>query len=369
MHLRSLRLTNFKNYADVQLELTEKINVFVGTNGSGKTNLLDAIHYLSLTKSAFTPSDNYAIRHGEKFFSIKGEFLIHASANEVFCGVQAGLRKVVRESGTEYTKLSDHIGRFPVILIAPDDTALVKEGSELRRRFFDSIISQLDRGYLEALIEYSHALKQRNSLLKMFAETNTFDSVALDTYDAALQGSGKVIFGKRVEFVQAYRPIFVKYYRLIVENEPADLGYSTDLTDTPFEAGLRKNRERDLHLQRTNFGIHRDDYVFTLGSGDLKRLGSQGQQKSFIIGLKLAQFDILKDRKGIKPILLLDDIFDKLDDNRIGKLLAMIQNDFFGQLFITDARPDRTAALLHDINVSASFYIVKDGVISKNTDL
>jgi DNA replication and repair protein RecF len=366
MHLKYLQLINFKNYADVQLDLSPRINVMVGTNGSGKTNLLDAIHYLSLTKSAFTSTDNYAIRHGEKFFSVKGIFNSGSSSNEVLCTVQAGAKKIVRDGVKEYQKLSEHIGRFPVIMIAPDDTALVKEGSEDRRRFFDSIIAQLDRTYLEALIDYNHGLKQRNGLLRLFAETNSFDALALDSYDAVMIRHGELIHQKRAQFVDAYRPVFKKFYRFIVENEQADVEYDSDLKKGNFLAGLQKSRERDIYLQRSNFGIHRDDYLFSLGNGELKRLGSQGQQKSFIIALKLSQFEIIKDRKGIRPILLLDDIFDKLDDERIAKLLQMIREDLFGQLFITDARPDRTSSLLDEIKVKANFYTVANGLVVKN---
>jgi DNA replication and repair protein RecF len=366
MQLKSLQLVNFKNYAEAYLEFSPKINVLVGSNGSGKTNLLDAIHYLSLTRSAFTMSDNFSVRHGEKFFSIKGVFSSGGSSAEVFCAVQPGSKKIVREGVNEYQKLSDHVGKYPVVLIAPDDTGLVKEGSEERRRFFDSMIAQLDRGYLEALIEYNHILRQRNSLLKMFAETNSFDAVALESYDHAMAQRGNLLFQKREEFIASFIPVFRNYYNFIVADEKADLFYQSELKNVGFQEGLLQNRQRDLYLQRSNFGIHRDDYVFNLGDHDLKKLGSQGQQKSFIIGLKLAQFELIKVRKGIKPILLLDDIFDKLDDNRIGKLLQMIKNDAFGQLFITDARPDRTSGLLQEIHVPANVYNVNGGVIEKD---
>jgi len=366
MHLKSLQLINFKNYKEVQLDLSPKINVLVGSNGSGKTNLLDAIHYLSLTKSAFTSGDNFSIRHGEKFFSIKGLFCSDSSQNEVLCSVQPGAKKIVRDGVKEYSRLSEHIGRFPVILIAPDDTALVREGSEERRRFFDSMIAQLDRNYLESLIEYNHILKQRNSLLKLFAETNTLDTIALDSYDSMLIRPGEALFKKRLEFLENYRPVFKRFYRFVAENEAVDVAYDSDLKKVSFAAGLQKNREKDLYMQRSNFGIHRDDFVFTLGEGDLKRFGSQGQQKSFIIALKLSQFEMIKVKNGICPILLLDDIFDKLDDQRIGKLLQMIRDDVFEQLFITDARPDRTSSLLDEIGVKASFYTVAAGIIKKD---
>lgn len=340
------------------------INILVGKNGSGKTNFLDAINFLSLTKSAFSSTDQSAISIGEKSFSIKGCFSVSNRQTEVFCSVQAGAKKVLREGANEYQKLSDHIGKFPVVMIAPDDTELVKEGSEERRKFFDSIISQLDRGYLETLIRYMYALRQRNSLLKMFAETNSFDAIALESYNNVLMECGALIFKKRLQFIEQFSPYFRKFYRFIAENEPAEIEYESDLKETDFKDGLAESQSKDLLLQRTSFGIHRDDYFFSLNDSDLKKMGSQGQQKSFIISLKLAQFDLIKEIKKTRPILLLDDIFDKLDDFRIARLLELINNSELGQLFITDARPDRTVALLEQINVTARVFKAGNGTIT-----
>jgi DNA replication and repair protein RecF len=362
MWLQSLQLINFKNYGDIKLDLSSRINVLVGKNGSGKTNLLDAIHYLSLTKSAFS-SDQHAIKKGEDFFTIKGQFKVENNFSDLFCSLQTGAKKIVRDGVNEYQKLSEHIGKYPVVLIAPDDTDLVKEGSEERRKFFDSIISQLDRHYLEALIEYTYGLKQRNSLLKMFAEQNRVDNTALESYDHVLIRAGNIIFNKRKAFIDEFKPVFQQFYSFLVADEAVGLEYKSDLSTQSMQTGLDNNRQRDLFLQRTNFGIHRDDFQFILGDGDLKRLGSQGQKKSFIIALKLAQFQILKNHKGFKPLLLLDDIFDKLDDFRISKLLELIQKDELGQLFITDARPDRTRDLLHSIDAKATIFKVNNGVI------
>lgn len=364
MHLQTIQLINFKNYVDVKVDLSEKINVLVGNNGCGKTNFLDAIHYLSMTKGAFFGSDLFTIRHSEKFFSVKGLFQTGKSTTELLVVVQSGVKKIIKENGSEIQKLSDHIGRYPVVLIAPDDTGLVKEGSEARRKFFDSIISQLDHIYLENLIRYNQAMKQRNSLLKMFAESGTVDPIVLDSYDAVLVETGKYLFRRRENFIEEFIPAFTRFYTYIVANESVTLSYESEVKNVSLAEGLQRNRQRDLHLQRTNFGLHRDDYQFTLSGGDLKRLGSQGQQKSFIIALKLAQFEILKTRKSVKPILLLDDIFDKLDDHRIEKLLELIKNDEFGQLFITDARPGRTTAFLRKIQSPASIFEVKNGTIT-----
>jgi DNA replication and repair protein RecF len=364
MYIQKLQLLNFKNYEEIVLDFTGKVNVLIGRNGSGKTNLLDAIYYLSFTKSAFASSDLHCIRKGENFFMVKASFQKNEAMFEISSAVQSGQKKMFREGVNEYQKLSDHIGKFPVIMIAPDDVDIIKEGSEARRRFFDSAISQLNKQYLNDLIVYSNALKQRNSLLKMFAESGRPDWLAIESYDRLLIKHGSAIFLQRTRFCDEFLPVFRKYFNYLVSDvEVSSLAYESELKDHDFEESLVKSRSRDLVMQRTNFGIHRDDYIFSLGDGDLKRLGSQGQQKSFIIALKLAQFEMLEQYNHFKPILLLDDIFDKLDDQRIIKLLDLIRTDL-GQLFITDARPDRTRDLLRAVGVEATMLLVEEGKIS-----
>lgn len=365
MQLETLQLINFKNYAEAKVNFSSKINVLVGKNGSGKTNLLDAIYYLALTKSAVSATDAFCIRHGQIHFFLKGSFRRGQDLMEVTAAFQTGMRKIFKEGVNEYQKLSDHIGKYPVVLIAPDDADIVKEGSEARRKFFDSIISQIDREYLEELIQYQQALRQRNGLLRMFGETSTYDPLALEVFDDLLARLGTFLHKRRNAFVSDFKSVFERYYHLLVEDEEAAVLYNSELTNADYLAGLRNSRQRDLALQRTCFGIHRDDYLFTLGPGDLKRLGSQGQQKSFIIALKLAQFEILRRHMGFRPLLLLDDVFDKLDDFRIEKLLGLIKNDDLGQLFITDARPDRTVALLRHIEVSSAVFKVEDGILKE----
>jgi DNA replication and repair protein RecF len=361
MHLKRLQLINFKNYAEVEAEFSPRVNVLVGKNGSGKTNLLDAIYFLSLTKSAFAAADNHCVKSGENYFMVKGSFEnIKGGVTEVVGAIQSGSKKSFREAGLEYQKLGDHIGKYPVVLISPDDTDLIKESGESRRKFFDSIISQLDHAYLENLIQYNYALRQRNSLLKIFQDNQSFDAVALESYDRLLIRYGELIYRRRVEFVNEFVPVFRKYYSFIVADEPVDLIYASLLGETTFADGLAHSLRRDQFTQRTHFGIHRDDYQFKLGDGDLKRLGSQGQQKSFVIALKLAQHEIMEKNKGFKPVLLLDDIFDKLDDFRIAKLMELIRDDHH-QIFITDARPDRTNFLLQGIGVKASMFQVEAG--------
>lgn len=363
MRLEKLQLLNYKNYRHVDLTVSSRINVLVGKNGSGKTNLLDAIYYLAFTKSAFS-TDPYCIRQDENYFMVKGSFRIGSVTNEITTSLQAGAKKIFREGANDYQRLSEHIGKYPVILVAPGDVDLVNEGSEARRKFFDSIISQLDSQYLNDLIQYNHALRQRNSLLKMFNDRGPADWIAVESYDHVLARLGTSIFKKRQEFVKEFLPVFRGFYQFIVEeHEITDLEYCSELTGRDFMEGLSGSRQKDMILQRTSFGIHRDDFRFYLGLGDIRRLGSQGQQKSFVIALKLAEFEILKRHKGYKPILLLDDIFDKLDDFRIARLLTLIKTEL-GQLFITDARPDRTRVLLDQVQAEAFSFFIDKGEVS-----
>lgn len=369
MRLEKLILLNFKNYEEVNLNFPYRINVLVGKNGSGKTNLLDSIFYLSFTRSAFSTLDQHCILTGKNFFVLKGEFSHDETRTEISSSVQIGSKKVFREGLYEYQKLSEHIGKYPVILIAPDDVDLIKEGGEGRRKFFDSIISQLDGKYLENLLAYNHILKQRNGYLKLSSERGSIDWVAVESYDHTLVKHGVQIFERRKQFIEEFIPYFKKYYKFIVdESEEATLNFQSELFDRDFYAGLMASRQRDVVLQRTTFGIHRDDFQFILKGGELKRFGSQGQQKSFVIALKLAQFEMAEKYKGTKPILLLDDIFDKLDDFRIAKLLALIKSEL-GQLFITDARPDRTKSLLDQIHVEAFIFTIEDGKVREYGEL
>lgn len=364
MHLETLHLINFKSYLEVNLHFSTRINVFVGKNGSGKTNLLDAIYYLGFTKSAFSSSDQQCISLGQSSLFARGTFKNGSNVNQVATSIQTGSRKIFKENGEEYQKLSEHIGKYPIVIIAPDDIELVREGSEVRRKFFDGILSQLDKIYLENLMRYNQALKLRNGLLRMYAERGTdVDWAAVESYDRILEGLGTSIFVRRSENVREFLPVFEKYYRFLVDNaEQAGIAYVSELTQTEFGTGLLGNRRKDAILQRTCFGIHRDDYEFTLQSEALKKFGSQGQQKSFVIAMKLAQFEILERHKGFKPILLLDDIFDKLDDFRIARLLELIKSDF-GQLFITDARPERTTGLLKHIEVPSTIFTITEGKV------
>lgn len=361
MTIDHLHVLNFKNYAEATLTFSPALNVLVGKNGSGKTNLLDAIYFLSFTKGAISSSDQHYIKEGEVQLVVRGSFTIRNKTHDLSTALQSGQKKIFREDAVEYTKLSEHIGKYPVVLVVPDDVDLVKEGSEARRKFFDSLISQLDKVYLENLMHYNHCLKQRNSLLKMFAESGKQDWAMIESYDEVIIPLGNSIFSKREIFLNEFLNEFQKYYRLLVTDEIVDLTYSSNLKTQDYRAGLIQTRAKDLGLQRTSFGIHRDDFIFSLGNGDLKRLGSQGQQKSFVLAMKLAQLEIIKNNKGFYPVLLLDDVFDKLDSERIQRLLQLLPT--FGQIFLTDARPDRTLHLLESVNLSKKIFKVEQGEI------
>lgn len=363
MFLQELRLFNFKNYAEANLKFDQSLTCFLGDNGSGKTNLLDAMHYLSSTKSAINPSDVQNIKLGESQFMIKGSFSINGKVKEVICSFQQGQKKIIREDGQDCIKFSEHVGKYPVVLVAPQDIELIWDGSEVRRKFFDSLLSQIDHGYLESLIVYSAFLKQRNSALKMFAERGQTDHDLLAGYDQKIIPSAKSIFAKRKGFIQEFIPAFRKHYQNLSDSktEEMDIQYRSDLEGLDFGELLRNNLQRDLVLQRTTNGIHRDDFLFLLNGNEVKRYGSQGQQKSFLIALKLAEFQVIAEKKKFKPLLLLDDIFDKLDDKRINKILKLVTEGMFGQLFITDARPDRCKEILNEMNLKAGIVSIENG--------
>jgi len=366
MLLTRLSLFNFKNYEEAQLEFQGDIQYFVGKNGSGKTNLLDAIHYLSFTKSAINSTDNHHIRTGQNQFLIKGEFAKGSNHHQVVCSFQQGMKKVIREDEVECAKLSTHIGKYPVVLVAPNDIELIWDGSELRRKFFDSLLSQIDKNYLENLILYFQYLKQRNSLLKLFAERGSIDRDILEAYDQKMIPAGDYIYKKRRAFMVEFLPEFHKHYQFLSgSKEEPQIHYRTELDEAGFKELLTKNLQRDVMIQRTNSGIHRDDFLFSLNGFELKKYGSQGQQKSFLVALKLAEFQTISRYKGLKPLLLLDDIFDKLDDERINKLMTLVADKTFGQLFITDARAGRSKDVLSQLGVSTALFEVRSGTLSK----
>ena len=365
MYLENISLTHFKNYRHCELHFSRYINCIMGPNGSGKTNLLDAIHYLSLTKSALNSVDQQNIQHDEEFFSIRGTFNLQGKNHSIQCSCKSGSKKVVQKDKKPYSKLSEHIGSFPLVLISPLDMDILREGSMTRRKFMDGIIAQIDSHYLQSLLRYQRLLSQRNQLLKSFALKHQFDAQLIESYDEPMLQLMKIIFDRRSQFLNQYVPVFKKHYASLSEStEEVDLTYKSDLFAADFREKFLKNHKRDLILQRTDLGTHKDDLNCQIGRYTIRKFGSQGQQKSFVIALKLAQFELLQEEKGIKPILLLDDIFDKLDDLRIEKLIDMVSGQTFGQLFITDARPERTARILENLHCEISKFLVNNGEVT-----
>lgn len=344
MHLQKLSLVNYKNITSELFDFDAKINCFIGNNGVGKTNVLDAIYYLSYTKSYFNAVATQNIKHGEDFFIIEGDYLLENERLEkIVCSLKKGTKKVVKRNGKAYDKFSDHIGNFPLVIISPSDRDLIIEGSETRRKFMDGVISQQDRAYLQNLVNYNKVLTQRNALLKYFAANRTFDALNLSVYNDQLSELSAYIYEKRVWFLKEFAPIFNECYQEISNsNEEVKLIYKTQLDDAPLLGLFEQNLPKDRVLQYTSVGIHRDDLQFELNGYPIKKFGSQGQQKSYLIALKLAQFEFMKQITGKKPILLFDDVFDKLDEDRVTQVINLVNKDQFGQIFITDTHGDRT---------------------------
>lgn len=357
MYLKSLDLIQFKNHEKHHLDFSAQLNCFVGLNGSGKTNILDAIHYLSLTKSAVQSSDSLNVQHEQDFFAIKGQFELSDKPIEVRCTFELGKKKLIYQNGKALDKTSEHVGLIPLVLIAPDDTELIKGGSDGRRKFFDGLISQLDHGYLDKLIRYHHFLKQRNALLKKFAETGRRDLTLLESYDQELIGLSKYLAVRRSELLQELAPLLQRDYEEISQGqEKVTISYETEALREDFDSYFLSLRKKDLITKNSNAGIHKDDFNFQIGDHPIRKIGSQGQQKSFIIALKLGQFQIFEKSRGEKPLLLLDDIFDKLDDLRIAQLMQLISKHTFGQIFLTDARPERSKKILGELNAELRFF-------------
>jgi DNA replication and repair protein RecF len=365
MYLKNLSLVNFKNYDEASISFSDGANAFTGNNGAGKTNLLDAIHYLSLCKSYFNPIDSQQIKQDRDLFMIQGTFEKNESDEVISCGIKKNQKKQFKRNKKEYQRLADHIGLFPLVMISPNDTSLILEGSEERRKFIDNVISQTDANYLDELIFYNKNLQNRNALLKQIAETGKYDPTLLEIFDEQLIRAGNKIFEKRKLFMESFITIFNEHYKYLTEDaELVELVYESLLFTDSFDKLLKKSLEKDRILQRTNVGIHKDELVFQIFGMPLKKFGSQGQQKSFLIALKLAKYSFLYQQKGFKPLLLLDDIFDKLDDLRITKLMKMVSEDDFGQIFITDTNAERVKDVFQNIGVDLKLFQINKSVIS-----
>lgn len=370
MHLYQLHLQNFKNYSLENISFQGKITSLVGDNGAGKTNILDAIHYLSFCKSYFNVVDKDNITHGEEQFSITGKYRgsKESSGDTVACVVRKNHRKVFKVNGKEPDKLADHIGKIPAVIVSPYDNGLIDGGSDERRRYTDMVISQYDKVYLDDLIAYNRALLQRNVLLKQMAGNMRFDQLLLDPWNEQLVLYGSRIYERRKKFVDEFIPVFSGLYsHLSNDLEQSGIEYISQLhTQNDLMKLLQQSVEKDRMVKHTTAGIHKDDLQFTLGGVAVKRFGSQGQQKSFILALKLSQFTFLHRLLMIKPLLLLDDIFDKLDRKRIERLMELVSNDNYGQIIITDTNAQRIETIFSSIQAETDIITIVNGKVSRD---
>ncbi|WP_343768870.1 DNA replication/repair protein RecF [Gangjinia marincola] len=358
MFLKRLSLIQYKNLASTSFEFDQKINCLVGNNGVGKTNVLDSIYHLAFGKSYFNPITGQNIMHDTEFFVLDGVFEKEERDEKVIVSAKRGQKKIIKRNGKEYDKLSDHVGFIPLVIISPADRDLIIEGSDTRRKFLNNVISQSDKDYLNQVITYTKILSQRNSLLKYFAANKTFDRDTLSIYNDQMIDLGNKIHQKREHFLKKFTPIFKSRYESISSgSEEVNLTYKSQLNEESLEHLFEQNLQKDMAMQYTSIGVHKDDLVMFINDYPVKKFGSQGQQKSFLIALKLAQYDFIKEQSGVNPILLLDDIFDKLDEHRVAKIVDLVTTDQLGQLFISDTHAERTERVVKE--TSQSYHIFK----------
>ena len=346
MILEKLTILNYKNIGEVTLDFSPKVNCFIGHNGVGKTNVLDAIHYLSFCRSSISNTDSQVIRHGEEFFMLEGRYATDEGEPEiVYCGMKRGTKKHFKRNGKEYRRLSEHIGLIPIVMVAPADNMIIDGQSEERRRLMDMVISQFDHAYIDHLSRYTKALQQRNSLLRQDEEP---DASLLDVLEEQMGYEGECVFAAREAFVNELIPVFQRYYEAISGGrEEVGISYESHCRRGPLCEVIRRDRFKDRAVGYSLHGVHRDDLLFTLGSHQMKREGSQGQNKTFAVALKLAQFDFLKRTASrTTPLLLLDDIFDKLDSDRVERIVEIVSSSSFGQIFVTDTNRDHLDKIL-----------------------
>jgi DNA replication and repair protein RecF len=364
LHLNQLSLVQFKNLGEVNLTLSDKVNCFVGDNGAGKTNILDAIYYLSFCKSYFNPVDSQNIQHDSAFFMVQGEYEKDKKNEQIYCGIKKGQKKLFKRNKKEYDRLSDHIGLIPLVMITPYDVELIYEGSETRRKFLDGIISQYNKHYLEHILQLAKIIAQRNATLKSMAKSGYFDATLLEIYNDQLIVLAPKIHAERKAFLEEFIPLFNEYYSTLSNDaESVSLSYDSELNENSMADLLIQSTDKDRYKQYTTSGPHKDDLTFLIGERPLKKFGSQGQQKSFLIALKLAQYQFIATKTNTKPLLLLDDIFDKIDEIRAQNLMDLVSVPSFGQLFITDTHPTRVQSLFEDKQIAISVFEVKQGVV------
>ena len=363
MIIERISIINFKNIEEAELSFSPKMNYLFGNNGMGKTNLLDALYYLSFTKNHTNLLDFQLIRHGDEFCVLQGYYSNNDTKEEVYCGIKHKQRKIFKRNKKEYERLSEHIGLIPIVMISPADTELIQGGSAERRKFVDMIISQYDKMYLRLLIHYNKVLQQRNSLLK---ERGTVDDSLFDVLDEQLISDGEFIHQKRKEFISDFRPIFQKYHQAISDGcESVDLQYDSQLDTCSLPLALKEKLNIDKILGYTGTGIHKDDFPFLLGDHLIRKIGSQGQNKTYLIALKLAQFQFLLQKNTSVPILLLDDIFDKLDANRVERIIQLVTKDEFGQIFVTDTNRKYLDEILFGLKHDYKLFQVENGKITE----
>ncbi len=365
MFLRYLSILNFKNFSEAGLSFSPGINCFTGYNGSGKTNLLDAIYYLSFCKSFTNSIDSQNILHQKDFFVIQGNYKRNGIEEEIYCAMKKNQRKIFKRNKKEYDRLADHVGHYPLVLISPSDSTLILGGSDERRKFTDGVISQYDKKYLTDLISYNKALQQRNALLKRFVENNYFDNASLEIWDEQLIKYGEIIYRARKQLFNDFMPIFQENYSFLTnENEKVRIEYDTQLNNYGIAGLLASALKKDRVLQYSTAGIHKDDLLFYINDMPVKKFGSQGQQKSFLIALKLAQYEFTRRVKGYEPIMAFDDIFDKLDQLRVKQLMKLVSGDKFGQIFVTDTSKERLKEIFLHIKADSVLFEIENGKVS-----
>ncbi|MFV0269249.1 MAG: DNA replication/repair protein RecF [Draconibacterium sp.] len=365
MRIEEISIVNFKNINEATVEFSPRLNCFIGKNGAGKTNMLDAIYYLSFCKSFFNASDLLNINHEESYFMLNGSYDRLDSSETITCGIQKGQKKQFKRNSKIYKKLQDHIGLLPLVMISPSDVELILGGSDERRKFMDGVISQYNQNYLDDLLKYNRAVVQRNNLLKHFAAERRFDTDLLSIWDDQLVEYGTRIHRERTEFVEKLIPVFQRYYTFISQgNEEVGLVHQSDLYENDFGQLLKDSVMKDRAAQYTTVGVHKDDLLLKLGEFPMKKLGSQGQKKTYLVALKLAQFDFIKEISGIKPILLLDDIFDKLDQHRVEQIVTTVAGEQFGQIFITDTDRSHLDAIIRKLGTDFRIFNVETGKVN-----
>ncbi len=363
MLLERLSILNYKNIEQADLDLSPKINCFLGSNGMGKTNLLDAIYYLSFSKSYSNPIDSQNIKHDADFAVIQGWYEVNDKHEEFFCSLRRKQKKQFKRNKKEYERLSDHIGVLPLVMIAPSDTELINGGSDERRRFMDQFLSQFDKEYLHSIIRYNKALQQRNALLKT---DGLIDETLIGLWDEQLVQEGMIIYKKRKDFIDKFIPIFQRFYDFIcLSHEKVSLHYESHFDNEDFQELLKSRREKDKILGYTTVGIHKDDLDMQMDNYSIKRVGSQGQNKTYVVALKFAQFDFLRKATSTTPILLMDDIFDKLDTSRVEQIVKLVLDKDFGQIFITDTNREHLSDILSQASQDYHLYEVSKGAVQQ----